>query len=291
MSAAQGFISSLNVNGLTIGTGNGFVDFSFVRAILFSSIQTNTALLYASSLTGDGSQIFNLNAVSSTQLQSTIIGLGTLGYISSAVASVNYLSTISTVNSTITSSLVGLGNLGYISSSQLISTVTGLGNIYISSAGAFQTGLTSSIIGLGTVGYVSTQSLYSSIQSYNFVSTASLQSTVIGLGNIYTSTAGGSITQSNINSSLTGLGSLGYLSSLIGTSASAASAYAVSAYLSKDLSVPSSNLTDITFTTDIIINVIIGKIIQSKILVLLNLILERLDVIKFKFISNFFQKL
>ena len=61
----------------------------------------------------------------------------------------------------------GIENYKYISTSGLTSTVTGLGNIYIST-----NIVPSTIIGLGTFGYIST---------------ASLQSTVTGLGNIYLS--------------------------------------------------------------------------------------------------------
>ena len=63
----------------------------------------------------------------------------------------------------------GLGNAGYISSSQLTSTVAGLGQTYLSS---FNTSFPSTVTGLGTAGYISTQQL---------------QSTVKGLGNIYLS--------------------------------------------------------------------------------------------------------
>ena len=77
---------------------------------------------------------------------------------------IGYIST-----SQLTSSLVGLGTFGYISTSQLTSTVTGLGNIYLSS---FNTNFTSTVTGLGTAGYISS---------------SQLTSTVTGLGNIYLS--------------------------------------------------------------------------------------------------------
>uniref|UniRef100_A0A6C0D621 Uncharacterized protein n=1 Tax=viral metagenome TaxID=1070528 RepID=A0A6C0D621_9ZZZZ len=83
LSSALANISSLNVNSLTIGSGTGFVDFGAIRALLVSTIQTNTGILNASSIIGDGSQIYNLPAISSLSLQSTVVGLGTAGYISS----------------------------------------------------------------------------------------------------------------------------------------------------------------------------------------------------------------
>ena len=139
--------------------------------------------IIVSSITGDGSQIYNLPAISSLSLQSTLRGLGTFGYIST---------------SQITSTIDGLGTLGYVSSSQLTSTVRGLGQIYVSSIqGSIQSDITSSITGLGTIGYISS---------------SQLTSTVRGLGQIYVSSIQGSI-QSDITSSITGLGTIGYISS------------------------------------------------------------------------------
>jgi hypothetical protein len=139
-----------------------------VSSINASSIQTRTVstnVLLASSLQGDGSRIFNLNSISSLSLQSTVVGLGTLGYISS----------VSSFQPNITSSIIGLGTVGYISSvstfqPNITSSIIGLGTVgYISSVSTFQPNLTSSIIGLGTVGYISS---------------TQLQSTVRGLGSI-----------------------------------------------------------------------------------------------------------
>ena len=47
ISAATSFISSLTVNALQIGTGDGFINFPAIRAIAVSSIQENTGSLYA----------------------------------------------------------------------------------------------------------------------------------------------------------------------------------------------------------------------------------------------------
>jgi hypothetical protein len=86
--------------------------------------------------------------------------------------------------SNIDSTIRGLATFGYVSSTQLQSTVQGLGNIYISSAGGG-------------------------------VNQSQLVSTVIGLGNIYISTAGGGVGQLELTSSIIGLGTVGYVSSLI----------------------------------------------------------------------------
>jgi len=144
--------------------------------------------------------------ISTTQLTSTVVGLGTIGYVSShqllstvGSGSLALQSTtrglgniyISSLDNFIPSTVVGLGTFGYVSSSQLLSTVgsgslalqsttRGLGNIYISSLDNF---IPSTVVGLGTVGYVSSQQLLSTVASGSFA----LQSTTKGLGNIYLS--------------------------------------------------------------------------------------------------------
>ena len=118
LSSAVGFISSLTVNSLTVGNGAGWVDFGAIRAVIVSSIQTNTGLLNASSIAGDGSQIYNLPAISTASLQSTIVGLGTFGYLST---------------NTIPSTIVGLGTFGYLSSFNTISSLNiSSGNLFAS---------------------------------------------------------------------------------------------------------------------------------------------------------------
>jgi hypothetical protein len=111
----------------------------------------NTGTINASIFSGDGSQLNNLNAISSLSLQSTVQGLGTFAYISSL-----------SLQSTIT----GLGTFAYISSLSLQSTITGLGTFsYVSSLS-----LQSTVEGLGTTGYVSSLSnwsLYPAISNVN----------------------------------------------------------------------------------------------------------------------------
>ena len=184
ISTGVGFISSLTVNSLTIGSGAGWVDFGAIRAVIVSSIQTNTGLLNASSITGDGSQIFNLRAISTLSLQSTIVGLGTFGYLST---------------NTVPSTIIGLGTFGYISSGQLTSTVTGLSaNI-----------LPSTVIGLGNLGYISSTQLISTVRGLGniYLSTNIVPSTIIGLGTF------GYISSSQLTSTVNGLGTFGYISS------------------------------------------------------------------------------
>ena len=136
--------------------------------------------------------------IGSSQLASTVQGLGTAGYISSAasgdITKVNLLSTVE-----------GLGSIGYVSSTQLTSTVAGLGTAsYVSSSQ-----LVSSVAGLGSQGYISSSQLASTVATLGttFVSTASLFSTVRGLG------TAGYVSTTQLTSTVRGLGSSGYLSS------------------------------------------------------------------------------
>lgn len=130
-------------------------------------------------------------------LESTTIGLGTIGYVSSSQL-------FSTVN--------GLGNT-YVSTPSLFSTVTGLGSIgYISSL-SLQSTLQSTTAGLGTAGYVSTTYMDTALTSsftglggfpYRYVSSASLQSTVTGLSKNLGSL--GYVSSTNLESTLNRLG-------------------------------------------------------------------------------------
>ena len=147
--------------------------------------------LTVSTITGDGGYLQNLNAVSSPTLFSTIQGLGTLGYLSSALT--NLSSIISTPQ--LTSTIEGLATFGYISSMQLFSTINNLGLIYNSTTIIPGTNITfnsngnqitingkadivsvanlnSTILGLGTFAYVSTTQLLSSIQGMSQVFTS-----------------------------------------------------------------------------------------------------------------------
>lgn len=173
----------------------------------------------------------------STNLFSSLAGLGTLGYLSTAslISSLDGLGTLGYLSSgAVTSTTLGLGNLGYVSSSSLASTVAGLGLAgyvstlslistveglgtasYISSVGATQTALNSTLNGLGNLGYVSTLSLLSTVAglgSATYLSSVGatqgvLNSTIDGLGTFqFLSTV-------SLTSSLLGLGTAGYISS------------------------------------------------------------------------------
>lgn len=207
-----------------------------VIGYLPSTISTFSTVQYNQQITIEELQIgLSTNyptSLTPVQLTSSLIGLGSLGYISSLslTSTINSLSQIGYISTTqLRSSLEGVGSLGYISSSQLQSTIEGLGNLnYISTATVessinslseigyiSSSQLTSTITGLGSLDYISSASLYSSINSLNinnFVSTQSLISTVEGLGEI------GYISTGNLESTIGGLGELGYISSTYLTS-------------------------------------------------------------------------
>jgi len=177
-----------------------------------------------------------------SNLMSTVVGLGSLqpnGYVSST----QLFSTVSNVilaNSNLFAQVFPTLSNTYITSGAMVSTVRGLGSIYISSQTLVATvsnyntstkytdaQLTSSIVNLGTKGYISSASLRSTLQGlggYGYISLPSLISTVVGMSNIYvlsnTVPTTNTTIQSNLSnyigvpltSTVAGLGSIGYIS-------------------------------------------------------------------------------
>jgi hypothetical protein len=220
------YISSLTIDQLIFGDGNGWADFAVLRAVAISTLQINTGIIYANTVST--SQIIGVNFLSQANLTSTVIGLGTVGYISSQTAA-NLANLVSTANlatlvsttyldTQLGSTVIGLGTAGYISSSQLLSTSLGLSE-YISSF-IDPTELTSTVVGLGTQGFVSSLGLTYAVAStaqglgtFGYTSTSQLLSTSLGLyQQIQTSPT--NITQANLTSTITGLGTFGYLSTV-----------------------------------------------------------------------------
>jgi len=164
--------------------------------------------LTVSTITGNGGNLFNLPAISSLSLQSTVAGLGQ-----------TYVSTASLVSTTL-----GLQMSGFVSSPNLLnhvstsflnttlqSTVAAVTYGY-QSAGFISTAtIQSTTLGLQMSGFVSAPNLLNHV-STTFLNTT-LQSTVTGLGQIYVSTVAAAISQSNLTSTVQGLGTVGYVSS------------------------------------------------------------------------------
>jgi hypothetical protein len=235
-----GYISSLtliqSLQSTVTGLGtNGYLSTAVTKVIAGSNITISPE---------NGQGIVTINAtasgggsgdVTSTNLTSTTLGLGTLGYIS-----------VATLGLSLASTTANLARLGYVSSTALPSTVLGLSRFYVSTASlqanlsSFSTGLTNnfftrnltvstitadllniSTISFGTGSgfitfpflkaiYISSGSTQTDIAYVSkSISGAQLQfSSLEGDGSLLTNLVTG------IPSSLQGLGSLGYLSSV-----------------------------------------------------------------------------
>lgn len=229
------YADTINISSV----GNAYLSPNFFSSIYFSTgdlnvssikfVDTATAALQSLAVTNSVLRLNTSNVVVHPNLVSTVVGLGTAGYISSAqltsTTSGLYTYISSFVDPTeLTSTVIGLGSAGFISSlgltSILTSTVQGLGTAaYLSSPQ-----LMSTVQGLGTAGYVSSIQLTSTIEglgSLGYISTSQLVSTLQGLGTAgyissaqLTSTTAGLVLPQNLTSTLIGLGTAGYISSL-----------------------------------------------------------------------------
>jgi len=182
-------------NALYVGPNSAITydgDSNVVSINYLQGVTLSNQYIYA-----DGTYLSNLpTAITSANLVSTVVGLGTVGYISTATGGLT--------QSDLTSSITGLGTVGYISSLSLTSTVTGLGTIYLST-----NSVPSTIIGLGTFGYLSTNIVPSTIVglgTFGYLSTNSVPSTIVGLGTF------GYLSTNIVPSTIVGLGTFGYLS-------------------------------------------------------------------------------
>lgn len=202
------------LDGLLFSTVYSFIPWyystpnSFLPSTVAGLTESGYLNVYAltSSIGGLGTIGFISSAQIQTVLASSITGLGTVNYTSSTqlystvegLGSATYLS-----SPQLLSSLTGVGSLGYLSSTQLLSAITNLGSLkYLSS-----TQLLSSLTGLGSINYVSTLSLTSTVYAIQQSTLNSFVSTVKGLGTV------GYISSSELTSSLVGLGSMFYVSS------------------------------------------------------------------------------
>ena len=163
--ANNAYISSLTIDQLTFGDGNGWADFGAIRAAVVSSYQVNTGILYAPIIST--SLLVGVSFLTQANLTSTVIGLGTVGYLSSALTNIGGFGLVSTANLV---NLVSTANLaGHISTANLANLVSTANLATLVSTSYLQTQLGSTVIGLGTVGYLSTQ-----ISSFLTLSTGNL---------------------------------------------------------------------------------------------------------------------
>jgi hypothetical protein len=162
---------------------------------------------------------FNGSLSFMSNIQSTTIGLGSAGYVSST----QLVSTTDGVNRLTTSTLIGAASAGYVSSTQLASTTAGLGTAgYISTTALFST-----VTGMlypateagGSLGAVVTgpytapfKNFYTLLGDYN-LSTFNVTSTNAAFY--------GLVFRNNLASTTAGLGTTGYVSTatLLSTSA------------------------------------------------------------------------
>ena len=146
--------NGLSTNTLNVNRQITFGNATLITATLLSTLIVQGIQAVVSSIMGDGSQLYNLNAVSTQSIQSTIAGLGTYGYISS-------LELRPTSADIANSTMIGLGSAGYISSQQIRSTVAGLGQTYVSTVTLFPfnitTGVSTNILYAGNAGGTQTQ--------------------------------------------------------------------------------------------------------------------------------------
>jgi hypothetical protein len=243
----EAYVTSGNAFLSNASTTNMFI----YGGVSLSNITTNSLTATGGIDLKNPPTIEGIPSVTTVNLNSTVAGLGTLGYLSS----------VSFMNFVFASTVTGLGGYGYISISQLISTVGGLGSApgsYISS-----TQLTSTFRELGNY-YISTPSLTSTVGglgTYGYISTSWLASTVVGLGSLpfgYISTAQLFstvsnvllITASNNNSTFANLGGI-YISSasLVSTIQGISTIYVTPTQLASTTSGLSSNYVDFANST------------------------------------------
>ena len=246
ITATQGYISSLIVDSLAIGSNSGFINMGDIITTSISSLQINTGLFTASgavctpqllvssingqqpltlqnltsTVTGTNSNISSM--IDPTELTSTITGLGTAGFISTI--GLTYV---------VASTAQGLGTFGYTSTNQLLSTTLGIyGAIGSNIATTVQPQFTSTVQGLGTAGYISSLINVSQLSTLNLnVCTLNGQtfggpitSTLIGLG------TAGYISSSQLYSTVTGIGS-GFTGSTTRLSAAQITVSTISSFL------------------------------------------------------------
>jgi len=233
VSSVKGSNTAYHVNLVnTLGSS----PYSYISTPSLVSTVQGLASLYAT-VSATASTVSNLSNYNASTLVSSVCGLGNSSYVSSTQL-FSAVSTVSGLNLAATSStIVGLGSSRYISTASMASTIQGIANTYISSPALVSNvstylgsqrytndQLTSSIANLGTKGYVSTASMLSTVAGLGsfYISTPQLVSTVVGLPNTYMNTTTIPATTASILavllvstlvSTTVGLGSLGYISS------------------------------------------------------------------------------
>ena len=216
LGTTPGYLSSLN--GLSLSTGMiGLSSINFMDTVTgvkqLVAVTNGIFQVNGASITGD---------VSKGDLTSTVIGLGTVGYVST----LNIVGLVSTAN---LANLVSTANLGGLVSSQNLATLISTANLANLVSTANLSGLISTQNLDGLVSTANLAKLISTANLANLVSTANLAnlvSTANLVGLVSTANMVGLVSSANlrgllstsffdaqITSSLNGLGTLGYISS------------------------------------------------------------------------------
>ena len=205
-------ITLTNTNGVyTIATSSIGVSDLISTTIGLGQIYNSTILVAGTNITfsSNANQItINGQAgggggLAATDLTSTTIGLGSLGYLSSfnIISSIN-ISSASLFSYYISSQQITASSItanNFVGDGSQLTNVVGTG-------GLATTDLTSTVAGLGTFGYLSS--------SAELISSPQLTSTIQGLATFgYLSSAAELISSPQLTSSLMGLGSMFYISS------------------------------------------------------------------------------
>jgi hypothetical protein len=216
--AYMGYMSSSLVQGTGISLTNGNKSITIANTGVLSITQgtgisisgsagnyTITATVATADLVSTTSGIQSLQISS---LTSSLVGLGTLGYLSSGT--INLISTPQ-----LTSSLVGLGSLGYLSTPSLISTVSSMADHFKILSAAVSSLNASNIYSLQ--GYFSSLTISSLTfrSGDGFLDFPDLRAISLSTLTLFTSTINGEVplSRSILQSTIVGLGTLGYLSS------------------------------------------------------------------------------
>lgn len=238
-------ISTLSTNQLVISSLLG----NFTNAVnsslssFYKDLPSSQEIFLPSTVTGLGSAGY----VSTSYVTSTIVGLGTLGYLSSSL-----------IGDSLQSTVAGLGSAGYVSTSQLVSSISSVSYEVLSSFNSISFQFNSSLSSLGTLGFISASQLFSTVEglgSAGYVSSSQLVSTTssvfLNVGFDLLSTSRSLGTQgyissaqlvSSFRSSITGLGTVGYISS--GTLTSTVNSLGTRGYISSLFSTIRSTFTN-----------------------------------------------
>jgi hypothetical protein len=218
-----------------------------------------------------------------TSLASTLQGIGSAGYVSTASLTsslvsleYNYQTSGFISTPTLTSTIVGLGSANFVSTASLTSSLVSLEYNYQTSGFLSTPTLTSTIIGLGSLGYLSSFNAFSmstgrlntSTLTFIDINTNTQQLLLVSSGTLTLngqsvggggSSGPGGVSIENITSTVTGLGSAGYISTsqLISTTRGLGSA----GYLSS-FTIPNNLSTMAIFTSSILASTMVTSSLQ-----------------------------